>query len=98
LLESIGQARDIGLHVLLARRASGSQRTAFEPFGQRLREVGVTGLVLSGPSNEGPLIADVAARQQPPGRGFLVRPRERTMLVQCCVPDGPDDDTEGMTA
>jgi DNA segregation ATPase FtsK/SpoIIIE, S-DNA-T family len=97
LLESIGQARDIGLHVLLARRASGSQRTAFEPFGQRLREVGVTGLVLSGPTNEGPLVADVAARQQPPGRGFLVRPRERTMLVQCCVADGPDDDTAGMT-
>jgi S-DNA-T family DNA segregation ATPase FtsK/SpoIIIE len=99
LIESIGQARDIGLHVLLARRASGAQRTAFEPFGQRLREVGVTGLVLSGPTNEGPLVADVAARQQPPGRGFLVRPRERTTLVQCCVADhadgadGADDQT-----
>jgi S-DNA-T family DNA segregation ATPase FtsK/SpoIIIE len=92
LLESIGQARDIGLHVLLARRASGSQRTAFEPFGQRLREIGATGLVLSGPTNEGPLVADVAARQQPPGRGFLVRARERTTLVQCCVDDHPDDD------
>jgi S-DNA-T family DNA segregation ATPase FtsK/SpoIIIE len=94
LLEALGQARDIGLHVLLARRASGSQRTAFEPFGQRLREVGVTGLVLSGPTSEGPLINDVAARPQQPGRGFLVRPRERTAVVQCCV---SDDDAEGTT-
>jgi S-DNA-T family DNA segregation ATPase FtsK/SpoIIIE len=94
LLDTIGQARDIGLHVLLARRASGSQRTAFEPFGQRLREVGAAGLVLSGPTNEGPLVADVAARPQPAGRGFLVRPRERTALVQCCVDDVADDETE----
>ncbi|HEX3907078.1 MAG TPA: type VII secretion protein EccCa [Mycobacteriales bacterium] len=92
LLDAIGQARDIGLHVLLARRASGSQRTAFEPFGQRLREVGATGLVMSGPTNEGPLVADVAAHPQPPGRGFLVRPRERTALVQCCVDDAADED------
>jgi hypothetical protein len=48
---------------------------------------------MSGPSNEGPLVADVAATQQPPGRGFLVRARERTTLVQCCVDDGPDHDT-----
>ena len=90
LLDAIGQARDIGLHVLLARRASGSQRTAFEPFGQRLREVGATGLVMSGPTNEGPLVADVAAHPQPPGRGFLVRARERTALVQCCIDEAAD--------
>ncbi len=90
LLDAIGQARDIGLHVLLARRASGSQRTAFEPFGQRLREVGATGLVMSGPTNEGPLVADVAAHPQPPGRGFLVRARERTALVQCCIDEADD--------
>jgi S-DNA-T family DNA segregation ATPase FtsK/SpoIIIE len=70
---------------VLARRVAGSQRTSFEPFGQRLREVADHVLILSGQPDEGPLVSGVAARQWPPGRGMLISGRSRPQLVQCCL-------------
>lgn len=84
LVDLLGMAGDIGFHVLLARRVAGAQRSIFEPFGQRLREVGTTGLVLSGVSDEGPLLGGVTPRALPPGRGFLVTRGAKPVLVQCC--------------
>jgi S-DNA-T family DNA segregation ATPase FtsK/SpoIIIE len=94
LLELLGAAADIGLHLVLARRASGMQRTAFEPVWQRLRELGPTALLLSGPPEEGPVLAGVTPRHQPPGRGFLVHPGGRPLLVQCCL-DEPAEVARG---
>lgn len=90
LVDLLGMAGDIGFHVLLARRAAGAQRSAFEPFGQRPREVGAAGLALSGPSDEGPLLGGeggVTPHAQPPGRGFLAAPGAKAALVQCCYDD-----------
>jgi DNA segregation ATPase FtsK/SpoIIIE, S-DNA-T family len=90
LADLVAQGPDIGLSVVLARRVAGSQRTAFEPFGQRLREVADHALILSGQPDEGPLVGGVAARQWPPGRGILVSGRTRPQLVQCCrIDDQP---------
>lgn len=99
LVDLLGMAADIGFHVLLARRASGAQRSSFEPFWQRLREVGAHGMLLSGPPDEGPLLGGLTPRPQPPGRGHLVTGRARASsgttlptaaLVQCCIGDeGP---------
>jgi DNA segregation ATPase FtsK/SpoIIIE, S-DNA-T family len=86
LTDALGHARDIGFHVLLARRVAGVQRTAFEPFGQRLRELGPAALLLNGDRGEGPLAGDRTAGPQPPGRGLLVRRGRRDALVQCCLP------------
>jgi DNA segregation ATPase FtsK/SpoIIIE, S-DNA-T family len=86
LADALGHARDIGFHVLLARRVAGAQRTAFEPFGQRLRELGPAALLLNGDRGEGPLAGDRTAGPQPPGRGLLVRRGRRDALVQCCLP------------
>ncbi len=69
LLEYLAQARDIGLHLVLARRAGGAGRALYEPMLQRLREVGTPGLVLSGERDEGALVGDVRPRPLPPGRG-----------------------------
>lgn len=92
LVECLGAAGDIGLHVLLARRSSGTMRSSFESFYQRLHEIGPSGLLLSGPSDEGPLLGGVTPRSQPPGRGFLVHGRSKPALIQCCV----DDEAEPM--
>jgi S-DNA-T family DNA segregation ATPase FtsK/SpoIIIE len=90
LADLVAQGPDIGLSVVLARRVAGSQRTAFEPFGQRLREVADHALVLSGQPDEGPLVGGVTARPWPPGRGILVSGRTRPQLVQCCrIEDQP---------
>jgi S-DNA-T family DNA segregation ATPase FtsK/SpoIIIE len=86
LSDALGHARDLGFHVLLARRVAGAQRTGFEPFGQRLRELGPPTLLLSGDRSEGPLAGDRSASPQPPGRGLLVRRGCRDALVQCCLP------------
>jgi S-DNA-T family DNA segregation ATPase FtsK/SpoIIIE len=90
LLDLLGQGRDIGLHVLLARPVSGAARSSFEPFYQRVRETGSPGLILSGDPREGPLLGGRAAAAQPPGRGYLVTRQGRSGLVQVAwTPPGP---------
>ena len=73
-------ARDIGLHLFLARRASGSARALHDPVLQRLRDLAVPGLLLSGSPSEGPLVGDERPAPGPPGRGRLVT-RERGVEV-----------------
>ena len=86
LAEVVAQAATVGLHVLCARRVAGSQRTSFEPFSQRLRELRPTTLVLSGSPDEGLVAGSVKPQQLPPGRGWWVTPGGRAQLVQCCLP------------
>jgi S-DNA-T family DNA segregation ATPase FtsK/SpoIIIE len=90
LLELVSQGRDIGLHVLLARPVSGTGRSSFEPFYQRVRETGSPGLIMSGDPREGPLLGSQTATPQPPGRGYLVTRHGQSELVQVAwTPPGP---------
>jgi DNA segregation ATPase FtsK/SpoIIIE, S-DNA-T family len=82
LLDLLGLGRELGFHLVLARRVAGTARAAFEPVFQRLRELAGTGLVLSGDPGEGPLLGGQKAARLPPGRGFLVRSRRPPTLVQ----------------
>ncbi|MGV9297354.1 type VII secretion protein EccCa [Amycolatopsis sp. NPDC003676] len=82
LLPLLAQGRDIGLHVVLARRTGGAGRGLFEPVLARLREVGAPGLMMSGDRDEGPLLGGMRAQVLPPGRGWLVDRRARKDLVQ----------------
>ncbi|MGA8117900.1 MAG: type VII secretion protein EccCb, partial [Actinocatenispora sp.] len=87
LLEFLPQAKDIGLHLVLARRSGGASRALFEPVMQRIKELGNPGLLLSGSKDEGALLGDVKAAPQPPGRGLLVSRRTGTELVQLALVD-----------
>jgi S-DNA-T family DNA segregation ATPase FtsK/SpoIIIE len=82
LLEYLPQARDVGLHLILTRRAGGAGRSLYEPVIQRLRELSAPGLVMSGPSDEGALIGPVKPTPLPPGRGRLITRREGVRLIQ----------------
>ena len=86
LSELLPQARDIGLHVIMARRAGGAGRAMFEPVIQRLRELGSPGLMMSGSRDEGQLLGGVRPAPLPPGRGFLVERRTGSRLVQAALP------------
>ncbi|HWB34728.1 MAG TPA: type VII secretion protein EccCb, partial [Rugosimonospora sp.] len=82
LLDFLPQARDVGLHLVLARRTGGASRALYEPVLQRLRELGSPGVLLSGDRDEGVLLGDVRPRPFPPGRGVLVNRRSGTHLLQ----------------
>jgi S-DNA-T family DNA segregation ATPase FtsK/SpoIIIE len=82
LVEFLGQAGDIGLRLVVARRAGGSARAAFEPVMLGLRELSAPGLVMSGSRDEGPLLGGVRPAALPPGRGWLVDRKYGNRLVQ----------------
>jgi S-DNA-T family DNA segregation ATPase FtsK/SpoIIIE len=81
LVEFLPQARDIGLHLIITRRAGGASRALMDPVVGRLRELGQPAVVLSAPRDEGTLYG-VRPSQLPPGRGTLVSRRYGTVPVQ----------------
>ena len=99
LLEFLAQAKDVGLHLVLARRTGGASRALFEPILARLRELNLPGLMMSGSPDEGPLLDGLKPEPRPPGRGVLVDRRFGRRRVQIALrePDtGTDDSTAGM--
>ena len=81
-MELLPQAKDVGLHVVVARRCGGAARALFDPLLGRLRELGAPALLMSGSPDEGPLIDAVKPAAATPGRGFLVDRRHGTRLIQ----------------
>lgn len=77
------QAKDIGLHVVLARRTAGASRGLYDPLIQTIRELGSPGFVGTGSRDEGALIGPARPdAAMPPGRGHLVTRRAGAQLVQ----------------
>ncbi len=90
IVDLLPQARDIGLHVILARSAGGAGRSMFDPVIQRIREMGSPGLVMSASKDEGTLLGSVKPQRLPAGRGYLVDRRAGTLLVQTALVSGLD--------
>ena len=82
LVPLLGQARDVGLHVVLARRSGGASRSLYEPVIQSLRELAMPGLLLSGDPQEGPLVGTTKPRKSVAGRGQLVTRDRGVDVVQ----------------
>ncbi|GAA3534065.1 type VII secretion protein EccC [Nonomuraea rosea] len=76
------QARDIGLHVVLARAMGGAGRSMLDPVVRRLKELNSPAVLLSGPRDEGQLFGNVRPRTLPPGRGLYVDRRSGEKLIQ----------------
>jgi DNA segregation ATPase FtsK/SpoIIIE, S-DNA-T family len=77
----LAQARDVGLHLALARRSGGASRALYEPVIQSLRDLAMPGLLLSGSPDEGPLLGNLRPAPAPPGRARLVsRDRGREVV------------------
>jgi S-DNA-T family DNA segregation ATPase FtsK/SpoIIIE len=82
LLDFLPQAKDVGLHLVLARRSGGAGRALFEPVISRLRELAAPTLIGSGSPDEGALAEGVKPTQLPPGRGTLVGRRGERRRIQ----------------
>jgi S-DNA-T family DNA segregation ATPase FtsK/SpoIIIE len=93
LVEFLPQAKDVGLHVVVARRSGGSSRAIFDPLLGRLRELATPGLVMNGSADEGALIEAVKPSPQPPGRGTYVDRRcgARRLQLAWVPPEGEDE-------
>ncbi|GAB3245718.1 type VII secretion protein EccCa [Nocardioides dilutus] len=78
----LAQARDVGLHLVVARRSGGASRALYEPVMQSLRDLAMPGLMLSGNPDEGPLLGNQRPSLAPPGRGRLVTRDRGVEVVQ----------------
>jgi S-DNA-T family DNA segregation ATPase FtsK/SpoIIIE len=87
LLDLIPQARDVGLHLVLAQRSGGISRSLFEPVLRAMRDATTAGLLLSGSRDEGVVLGDVRMQKLPPGRGILVGRRLGNRMVQTALAD-----------
>jgi S-DNA-T family DNA segregation ATPase FtsK/SpoIIIE len=82
LLDLLPHSRDVGLHLVVARRSGGAARAMFDPILARLRELGCAGLMMSASPDEGVLLGAVRPGPLPAGRGTLVRRSLPDRLVQ----------------
>ena len=71
LLPFLAHGRDVGFHLVLARRTGGAARAQYEPFLQTLGDLGTPVLVFSGPPAEGRLSHGVVPQRLPAGRARL---------------------------
>ena len=82
LLEYLPYARDLGLHLTVARRSAGAERALFEPLLAGLRDLGCMGLMMSGRPEDRALLGTARPEPLPPGRGILISPGGDEQLVQ----------------
>ena len=82
LVDYMPHAKDLGLHVIVARRSGGAARAMFDPFLARLRDLGAMGLMMSASPDEGILLGSVRPCALPPGRGTLITRGRPDQLIQ----------------
>ncbi len=83
----LAQSRDVGLHMVVARRSGGAGRASYEAVLQSMRELAMPGLMLSGSPDEGVLIGNIKPQPLPPGRGRLWTRERGTEVVQIAWTD-----------
>lgn len=82
LVELLPHAKDLGLHVIVARRSGGAGRALYEPLLARLRELGCLGIMMSASPDEGVLLGAQRPGALPPGRARLItRAGERVVQL-----------------
>jgi len=87
LVEYLPHGKDIGLHLVIARRSGGAGRALFEPVIGRLRELSSAGLIMSGNRDEGALLGAIRPSRMPPGRGIMVQRSGESLVQVAWVPE-----------
>lgn len=89
LLTYLPHARDVGLHVIVARRSGGAARAMFDPLLARLRDLGAMGLMMSAGPEEGVLLGSARPTALAPGRATLITRGVAEQLIQVAWTDPP---------
>jgi len=89
LADFLPHAKDLGLHVVVARRSGGAARAMFDPVLARLRDMGCSGLMMSAAPDEGVLLGTSRPGPLPAGRGTLIVRGRPDELVQVGWVDPP---------
>ncbi|NBM15791.1 type VII secretion protein EccCa [Streptomyces sp. GC420] len=92
LLDQLALGHEVGLHIVVARSASGAGRALGDHLMRRLQEVNTPGLLLSCPPSEGYVFGNVKGRILPPGRATRIA-RRKTVRVQTALLDTGEPDT-----
>jgi S-DNA-T family DNA segregation ATPase FtsK/SpoIIIE len=95
LADLLPQARDIGLHLVLARQMGGIGRAMFDPIITKIKDLASPALMLSGNKDEGYLFGNVRPHPLPTGRGYYVDRRSGTRLTQTAFVAPPAPPAEG---
>ncbi|GGU68617.1 type VII secretion protein EccCb [Lentzea flava] len=82
IVEFLPQAKDVGLHVITARRTGGMSRAMYDPVLGKLKELAAPLFLGSGPREEGSIVGNLRPSPQPPGRGTLVTRKDGQQRVQ----------------
>ncbi len=82
LLPYLPHARDIGFHLVLARRTGGASRAQFEAVLQVLGDLGTPVVMLSGSPAEGRLAHGLVPQLLPPGRARFATRNTDPQLIQ----------------
>lgn len=82
IVELLPQWRDLGLHVIVARRSGGAGRALYDPLIRGLADVGAPALLLPGDPEEGAIVSRVKMQFGPAGRAQLVSRADGRRIVQ----------------
>ncbi|MGW0037103.1 type VII secretion protein EccCa [Gordonia sp. NPDC003376] len=82
LLDLAAHARDIGMHLVLARRSGGLGRAMFDPVIARLKDLSCDMLLMSGDRDEGYITGRTRLQRLVPGRGELVSRNRVQEMIQ----------------
>ena len=94
LVPHLPAARDLDLHVVVARPVAGAARASYDPVLQALRDSGGSVFLMTGERSEGQVLGGSYAEPLPPGRGRLLRRGDPPRLIQVAhftegSPDAP---------
>lgn len=86
LIPLLAQGRDVGLHLVLARRAGGASR-AFDQVLQTLGDLAMPALLLPGSPEEGPIVGRIRPQAGVPGRTQVVTRKRGLETMQLAWSD-----------
>src|SRR6185437_4114858 len=89
LVDYLPHAKDLGLHVIVARRSGGAARAMFDPVLARMRDMGSSGLMMSAAPDDGVQLGATRPGPLPPGRGTLAVRGRPDELIQVGWLDPP---------
>ncbi len=72
LVDHLAHARDLGFHLIVARRSGGAGRAMYEATLNRMKELNSAALIMSCSRDEGVLFGTTRPSLMPPGRGTYV--------------------------